>query len=117
MTYPHARRASPRTTMIRLFGVIAVALGLQLSLPGPATAQAQTVCLPHAEVIKQLGEKFSEAPIGIGLASNGGLIELFSSSDGDTWTMVMTMPGGATCVLAAGEAWEHFPKVALGPQA
>ncbi len=54
----------------------------------------------------------------MGLASNGGIIELFSTGDRSTWTLVMTMPNGTSCALAAGQAWENImPTIALGPQA
>ena len=33
------------------------------------------------------------------------MIELMRSEAG-TWTLLLTLPGGATCVLAHGENWE-----------
>ncbi len=68
-------------------------------------AAAQTVCMAHAELKKQLSRKRAETPVAIGLASNGEVIEVFSTGDGATWTMVTTTPSGKSCVVAAGEAW------------
>ena len=44
-----------------------------------------------------------------GLASNGKLVEVFSSDDGSTWTIVLTAPGGVSCIIAAGKYWENLP--------
>ena len=46
------------------------------------------------------------------------LIELFTSADNDSWTMVMTMPAGESCVIAVGEYWLETKRPALdGPAA
>ncbi len=106
---------TPRAALIRIFGAAALALSALLSLGSEASAQ--TVCLPHIEVAKQLGSLHSEVPVALGLADNGNVLEVFSTGDGSTWTIVMTMPSGKACLVAAGEAWETLPKIALGPQA
>jgi len=38
------------------------------------------------------------------VSSNGAVVE-FLSSDAGTWTMLVTFPSGATCLLAAGDNW------------
>ncbi len=106
---------TPRGALIGIFGAAALALGVLLSLGSEASAQ--TVCLPHIEVVKQLGGQHSEVPVALGLADNGNVLEVFSTGNGSTWTIVMTMPSGKACLVAAGEAWETLPKIALGPQA
>ena len=123
MTYTIDTRESPKFTFVRVFGAVGVALALLLAATAPAPAgppaqsPAQSVCAAHAEVAKRLNSGYSETPTAIGLASNGGVIELFSTVDGSTWTLVMTMPDGTSCTMAAGQAWETFAKIALGPQA
>ncbi len=106
---------TPRGALIGIFGAAALALSALLSLGSEASAQ--TVCLPHIEVVKQLGGQHSEVPVALGLADNGNVLEVFSTGNGSTWTIVMTMPSGKACLVAAGEAWETLPKIALGPQA
>ena len=116
-------RESPKVTLVRVFGAVGAALALLLVAAAPASAAppvqspAQLVCAAHADVAQQLDSGYSETPAAIGLASNGGVIELFSTVDGSTWTLVMTTPDGTSCTMAAGEAWETFAKIALGPQA
>lgn len=66
-------------------------------------------CPNRATVIKQLRSQYSETPIAMGLANNGGVIELLRSKDRTTWTLIITMPDGTTCPIAAGESWERLP--------
>ncbi len=115
MSYTTITRESPKAAMLRVFGAVGIALALLLAVVAPASAQ--TACATHARVAKQLESRFAEAPIAIGLASNGGVIELFSTGDGSTWTLVMTMPDGKSCPVAAGQGWESLPPIVLGPQA
>ena len=83
--------------------LIGLVSGLALLAASPATAQA--VCGPHGEVVKKLEGDFKEARAGLGLAGNGGLVELFVSEKGG-WSVLVTRPNGVTCLVAAGENWE-----------
>ena len=78
---------------------------------------ASQLCLPRAVVAERLGTKFGEARTAGGLASNGALMEIYASKDGGTWTVVMTMPRGLSCIVATGESWRVQEQVALGPGA
>ncbi len=117
MRYLSSTRESPRAALLRVFGAVGLALGLLLGVAASASAQAQAMCTTHAEVAKHLESRYSESPAAIGLASNGGVIELFSAHDGATWTLVLTMPNGTSCAMATGQAWESLPPIALDPQA
>ena len=68
-------------------------------------AAAQQAGRPRAEVVKVLGDRYAEESVGLGIAQNGGVIELFTSKDGATWTIVLTMPNGLSRVIAIGESW------------
>lgn len=80
------------------------------------SASAQTICGKRDTFLAQLAKSHQEAPIAVGLLGNGSVIEVLTSENG-SWTMLVTDPNGATCVLAAGEAWETMTRVALGPDA
>jgi len=81
-----------------------------------AVAQAGPACGKRDDVLAQLSERYKEAPVGIGLAGNGGLIELLTASTGSTWTLIITMPNGPTCLVAAGQDWKsQEAAVANGP--
>jgi hypothetical protein len=72
-------------------------------------ASAQNACFERGALIKHLDGKFKEAPVAAGLAANGSVLEVFTSPDGVTWTIVLTQPNGATCVMASGESWMGIP--------
>lgn len=83
--------------LIGMFMIGAVAL---TALP----ALAQQVCGERTAILDQLRREFNETPSGKGMATNGAMVE-FLSSDAGTWTMLVTFPSGATCLLAAGDNW------------
>jgi hypothetical protein len=53
-------------------------------------------------------------PVGIGLAQPGQVLEVFASSNG-SWTMVMTMPDGKACLIAAGDNCEMVTRIKGSP--
>ncbi len=79
----------------------------------PALAEGPTCDIRH-NVMKVLEGKYGEKPVAIGVANNGGVIEVLTTEDGGTWTIVITLPNGMTCLVAAGEDWESFPKATWG---
>jgi hypothetical protein len=79
-------------------------------------AQAAPACGKRDDVLAQLSERYREAPVGIGVAGNGGLIELLTARTGATWTLLITLPNGPTCLVAAGQDWQPLQTAALaGP--
>ncbi len=93
--------------MLRVVGFLVV-----LFVAGPALAQM--ACDKRAEVMTHLERKYSEAPVALGVANNGGLVELLTTKEGATWTLIITLPSGMTCLLAAGESWESIPVTQFG---
>ncbi len=76
-----------------------------------ATAQvpsgvARMLCHDYKELVRQLGARYDEVPVSIGLQSNGNLIQVFSSPRTGTWTILSVAPDGTGCVVAAGRSWE-----------
>jgi hypothetical protein len=79
-------------------------------------AAAQDGCTDRTDIVKHLAQKFSETPTATGLSVNGGVIEILMSEGGRSWTIIITMPNGSTCLVAAGKHWENVEAVAnLGP--
>lgn len=72
---------------------------------GPAMAQAPS-CVKRADLVKHLAHSYQESTIAVGLADNGGLVEVFSSPDGATWTVAVSMPNGVSCMIATGQNWQ-----------
>ncbi len=87
---------------------IAAYLGLAL-VPvltlGSFEAAAQSACSPRTEVVGHLAKKYGEAPVAIGVTNKGGLVEVLTTGDGNTWTIIVSMPNGTACMVAAGEGW------------
>ena len=83
------------------FSIIAVAAALTLALPAHAT----TACSERDKVVALLANKHSEAPVSRALAANGSVVEVFTTENGDSWTLTMTLPNGKTCLMATGQAW------------
>ncbi len=74
-----------------------------------SSAQAQAMCGERDALVASLEKTFSEAPVSMGLGSNGAMIEVFASPSG-SFTIILTRPNGLTCVMAVGENWENLPK-------
>lgn len=81
-----------------------------LALASPAAAQQ---CADRASMAAQLSGRFAEAPTHAGLAA-AGLVELWVSPGG-SWTMTLTLPSGAMCLVAAGTDWGPVALAALPP--
>jgi hypothetical protein len=105
----------PRTAIVRVFA--ALALILVLLIPLAPAARAQSACVTHAEMVEHLTQKYAEAQIAIAFTGNGQLIEVFTTGDGATWTIVITTPQGLSCILIAGETWDERRRIAEDPQA
>lgn len=76
-----------------------------------SSAIAQTIpCVPRDAVLEQLA-RYGEAPIGAGLVDRPPpvVLELLTSADGASWTLLATMPGGTSCVIATGRQWKSLP--------
>jgi hypothetical protein len=96
-------------TLIKAMGAAAVLLAMSAI---PVAAAGSPPCAPRPEILKQLSKQFNEAPVALGLANNGSLIELLTSDNGSTWTIMVSRPNGSSCLVAAGEGWEKLKPVA-----
>jgi hypothetical protein len=99
--------------MIRATLIPFAILGVIIAL-GSAPANAQSSCGPREQLVKLLADQYKEDPVGIGLAPPGQVLEVFASSNG-SWTMVMTMPDGKACLIAAGDNWEMVTRIKGSP--
>ncbi len=125
-----ARDADARTgkaglpVMKRLMWIVAPALAAAAILNAPeTTARAQTLapaqqCDQRARVIGHLAKIYKEAPVAIGVTTTGGMVEVLTTGDGGTWTIILSNPNGISCLVAAGEGWRalQFDRSAYDPQ-
>ncbi len=102
--------------MFRTYSIIA---GLVLSVvasSGNALADQpnQTNCTDRSSALSHLSKTYREQPVAMGLASSGGIVEVLTNDKGSSWSIIVTMPSGVTCLVAAGEGWEALQPVASG---
>lgn len=76
-------------------------------------AHAEPQCAKHQAVVEMLAKQFGEAPHDMGMAAKSALMEMYASTDTGTWTLLITLPNGITCIIAAGDSFET---VAASPQ-
>lgn len=120
MPAPRRRRSRPGLAA----AVIATAAALPAAAPraqqaavppgSAAAAVMQLSCHDYREVLRQLGDRYEEAPVSIGAQSNGNMLQVFASTRSGTWTIVSTAPNGTACILAAGKGWETMTALLPG---
>lgn len=94
-------------------GFIAASAGLLACVFISTAAKAQNAsdanppCSPRQAIIDRLSNTYSETAVAIGMASNGGIVEVLAAhEDAGTWTIIVTMPDGISCMLASGQHFE-----------
>lgn len=92
--------------------IVASVIGAASTVLAPTDARADALCGDRASLLTRVAKDFGETPAGIGLATNGGVIELLSSPTG-SWTLIITFAArtaasgdGRTCLIATGEGWQ-----------
>ena len=100
------------TKMTKMF----VAFLTLTAFAAPAMAQQQMACGERSALVGQLQEKYKESAQGIGMTGNGAVVELLTSEAG-SWSMVLTMPNGKSCLIATGDGWEQAPVKVAGKDA
>lgn len=72
----------------------------------PVAAQSARNCAPREVVVTRLAEKYKETRRSMGLGANNAVVEVFASQESGSWTIIVTMPNGVTCLVASGQAFE-----------
>ena len=98
--------------MIRALAILVSLLVAVPVLAQSAGTDDTTRCDVRKSVVEFLSDRYREEPVAMGVAENGGLVEVLASREGSTFTIIVTNPGGQTCMVAAGEGWED---VIAGP--
>lgn len=98
-----------------MWKILALSAGLALVSTGAAMAQPQ--CDQRDSVLQTLQKKYKESPVALGVTHNGGLVEVLSTGNGTTWSIIVTTPQGMSCLVAAGEGWRAMEQIAQEPEA
>lgn len=88
--------------------IVTGALVFGLAALAPPAAMAQVNCANREAVIERLQNSFKESLSAAGLQSANSLIEVWSSNDTGSWTIISTQPSGISCVLASGSYWHQI---------
>jgi len=96
--------------LVTLASVVAL---LAAAMIGAQPAAAQTgspgpQCGAREAVLDRLSAKYDEEPVSIGVTATGSLLEVLASPEG-TWTIIVTVPNGPTCLVSSGDGWHNAP--------
>ena len=75
--------------------------------PVVSEAQQSRNCAPHDAVVDRLAVRYGEARQVMALGSNNSMVEVFASEETGSRTITVTAAGGLTCLVAAGEHYQH----------
>lgn len=68
------------------------------------------ICLPGGALTDRLQTHRNETPTGAGITNGNAVVQLFTSNDGATWTLVLHTADGRACLIASGVEWERWTK-------
>ena len=109
---PKFRGASPHKALSAAAGVLALTTTFAAV---PAVAQ-QPQCAARDAVLERLSSSYHEEPVSLGVTATGSLLEVLASPEG-SWTIIITVPGGPTCLVSSGEGWRGAPvQIAQDPR-
>ncbi len=87
-------------------GALAAALMAGTSVATPVSAQAVS-CGERQMMLNTLKNRYQESRTAYGITVDGRLLEIFSGLSG-SWTLLMTQPGGKSCLMSSGKGWRHI---------
>jgi hypothetical protein len=91
---------------LKSIGLIAAA-AIYMTAATDASAQSSRNCGPRIAVVERLAEGYGETRQSVGLGANNAVVEVFASEETGSWTITITRPGGLTCLVASGQAFEE----------
>ena len=104
-TAPQTFRRGTAAAFLSLAATL-VCLG-QPAAAQPASGQAST-CGAREALLDRLALKYEEQPVSLGVTATGSLLEVLASPSG-SWTIIVTIPNGPTCLVSSGEGWRSAP--------
>lgn len=85
------------------------ALAILFIFAASMPAQAMGMCGKRDDFVRSLAAQYNEQPIALGIAGEVNLVEIYNSGPGGSWTMLVTVPEGSSCIIAAGKDFELLP--------
>lgn len=69
-----------------------------------SAAAGAVPCGQRDAMLAELEKRYGETPVAIALTYTGAAVEVVSSGSG-TWSILVTVAGQPTCLVAAGTDW------------
>lgn len=91
----------------RLFTAAIIFGAAALAPPAPAQSQNATNCLERAKLVAVLENTYREQPWGAGLQSTYQILEIWSSPETGSFTILVTYSNGTSCIVASGSYWQE----------
>lgn len=80
-----------------------------IALAGPALSAPP--CGDRNRVVAVLADRYGEHQAGFGIADRGVIMEVWAGASG-SWTLLLTLPDGQTCIVAVGTRYQdHNPNL------
>lgn len=96
-----------RTVKILHLAALTAAAVFYIAATTQASAQSQRNCGPREAVVGRLASGYGETRQSVGIGSNNAMVEVFASDDTGSWTILVTLPTGVTCLVASGQLFEE----------
>ncbi len=93
--------------MKRNLFLMSFGIGAMMLAANHANAQSRQ-CATHDAVAERLASRYGESRQSIGLGSDNSVVEVYASAETGSWTIVVTRPGGPTCLVAAGQSFQQL---------
>ena len=102
-----ARKGVAMSTQVlkTTFTLGALACALTIAAASSSSAQGR-LCAKRDDVVKQLASVHGESRQSVGLQKNARVMETFANPETGTWTIIVSLPTGLSCLVAAGEAFQ-----------
>lgn len=95
------------SALLKTVSAAVLASTLVASTAASAQQQQRVPCGERTTIMDHLEDGYSEKPVAMGLDAQGRVLEVLAAPSG-TWTMLVSTPGGLTCLIASGVAWEEL---------
>ncbi len=94
--------------MLRI-GLVAAVVAGAFALAMPAAMGESVSCGERHGILEWLEGKFYEKRTAFGLTSDGRVLEVFAAPSG-SWTILVTYPGGLSCLVTSGIDWQQIER-------
>lgn len=104
-----------RTTKLLHLAALTAASVFYIATTSLASAQQQRNCGPRDLVVERLATGYGETRQSLGIGANNSMVEVYASEETGSWTILVTLPTGVSCLVASGESFEAVAEALPAP--